>query len=58
MEMCPYFLAVLNAHSIPYLFLGIKVIYNFKEKFLNIKKIGIVLGICVMHFQPMNEKNL
>lgn len=45
MVMCSYFSAVLNAHSILYLFIGIKVIHNFKEKFLNVKKKKNSLGI-------------
>lgn len=36
--MPSYFSAVFNVHGIPYLFHGKKVIHNFKEKLLSVKK--------------------
>lgn len=46
--MYSYFLSVLSAYSIHYLFIGIKVIHDFKKKFLNVKKILIALRLHVI----------
>lgn len=52
--MYSYFLSVLSAHGIHYLFIGIKVIHDFLKKFLNVKKNLVALGLHVIETQPLN----